>query len=167
VLSKAPYPADPKIRKLLDPVGLRLLRELQHDGRASLSDLGQRVGLSAPAVAERLKRLEESGVVRGYRADIDLKRMGVSAQAFVRLTVPMDCQLEQVTAALDEWPEVLECHRVTGSECYLIRLGLGVVEDLDALLDRLRRFGRTETSVVLSSPIERRLVSAPIRSSRS
>jgi Lrp/AsnC family leucine-responsive transcriptional regulator len=135
---------------LLDRVSQQLLRELDQNARTSYSELGRRVGLSAPAVAERVRRLEEAGVITGYRAELDLARIGRPIIAFIRLvsTPPVPASL---AVLLRDAPEVLECHRVTGTESYVIKVATRSVARLEALLGRLRAFGETTTSVVLSS----------------
>lgn len=157
-ISKAPAAKEGTDRKLLDPTAWRLLGELEHDARASLAELGRRVGLTAPAVAERLRRLEEAGVIRGYRAVLEPAQLGFGAQAFIRLTIERSRTPEQVARELDAFPEVLECHRVTGDDCFIMRVGVGGVTELEPLIDRLRRLGTTVTSLILSSPVEQRLI---------
>ncbi len=151
------------IRKLLDEKGWAILRELQLDARLSFSELGRRVGLSTPAVAERVRNLQSAGVITGYRADVDPKRLGLPILAIVRLNVVGDV-LPRVTALVRNLPEILECHRGTGGDSFTLKVAVATVAHLEALIDRLTPFGTTSTSVVLSSPVERRLIEKPVAS---
>ncbi|WNG37343.1 Lrp/AsnC family transcriptional regulator [Archangium violaceum] len=143
----------------LDATDWRLLRELEHDGRASLAELGRRVGLSAPAVSERMRRLEEAGVITGYRVQIHLPSVGLPVLAFIRLTTTPSRRVEEVLEVLDAMPEVHECHRVTGNECFVLKVALPDMAHLETVIDRLRPYGQTVTSVVLSTPVPYRMVS--------
>jgi len=136
----------------VDQVNRALLDELQRDARLSLAELGRRVGLSAPAVAERLQRLEEDGVVRGYRALVDPKALGLALSAVVRIR-PNARQLPKVAALARRTPEVVECHRITGEDCYLLRVHLRDVEHLEEVIDQFAIYGQTTTSIVQSSPV--------------
>jgi len=141
--------------KLLDPVNLRVLNELVSDGRIAMAELGRRVGLSAPAVAERVQRLERAGVIAGYRAELDPRALGFSVSAIVRIR-PEPGQLQRIPEVASETPEVAECHRITGDDCYLLRLHLRSIDDLEDVLDRFTPYGLTTTSIVHSTPVPRR-----------
>ena len=143
--------------KLLDAKGWALLRELQQDARLSFAELGRRVGLSTPAVAERVRNLQSAGVITGYRAEVDPRKLGLPILAIVRLNVVGDV-LPRVTALVRALPEVLECHRGTGADSFVMKVAVASVEHLEALIDRLTPFGTTSTSIVLSSPVPRRVV---------
>ncbi|MBP7754704.1 MAG: Lrp/AsnC family transcriptional regulator [Acidobacteria bacterium] len=147
--------------RMLDPIGWRLLEELQEDARLSFAELGRRVGLSTPAVAERVRNLEAAGLVRGYRAEVDLAKLGFPILAFVRLSVVGDV-LGQIIAVAQELPEVLECHRTTGDDSFIMKVAIASVEHLEHLIDRLTPFGTTSTSIVLSSHVARRNVVPPL-----
>jgi len=155
--------------KLLDAKGWALLRELQLDARLSFAELGRRVGLSTPAVADRVRNLEAAGVIVGYRAEVDPRKVGLPILAIVRLNVVGDV-LPKVTALVRALPEVLECHRGTGGDSFTLKVAVATVAHLEALIDRLTPFGTTSTSIVLSSPVERRAiekpVAAPVRATR-
>ena len=140
---------------LLDEINLRLLGELQTDGRIGFAELGRRVGMSAPAVAERVSRLERAGVIRGYRAELDPAALGYPVSAIVRIR-PSPGQLQRVRDVAAESPEVAECHRITGDDCYLMRLHLRSIDDLEEILDRFTPHGQTTTSIVHSTPVQRR-----------
>ena len=144
--------------KILDETGWRILTELQADARVSFSELGRRVALTPPAVAERVRRMEEAGIIQGYRADIDLGRVGLPITVFIRWTaVGNDCAALGEEAR--EIPEILECHRVTGEESYVVKASVRSVEHLEELINRLMPHGETKTSMVLSSPVVHRPVS--------
>jgi Lrp/AsnC family transcriptional regulator, leucine-responsive regulatory protein len=142
-------------RQELDSTDLRLLSELQADARLSLAELGRRVGLSSPAVAERLQRLEQQGAIRGYHADIDPRSLGLSLGAIVRVR-PAPGQLDNVAGLARRTPEVVECHRVTGEDCFVVRAHVRDVEHLEQVIDRFVALGQTTTSIVQSSPVPRR-----------
>jgi Lrp/AsnC family leucine-responsive transcriptional regulator len=137
---------------LLDATNVRLLRELQADARLSLAELGRRVGLSSPAVAERLARLERDGVVRGYHADLDPRALGYTLSAVIRIR-PAPRQIADVARQAQETPEVVECNRVTGDDCFVMRAHVRDVDHLEEVIDRFTMFGQTTTSIVQSSPV--------------
>jgi Lrp/AsnC family leucine-responsive transcriptional regulator len=143
----------------LDRISWKIIEELQQDGRLSWAELGRRVGLTTPAVAERVYRLEKLGVIRGFHADISLERLGMPILIFVRLSMAGP---EPLVRAFQEkvkkWQEVLECHRVTGSDSFIVKARVVSVEHLERLLDRLGHFGSTSTATVLSSPVLQRTI---------
>ena len=147
--------------KLLDDRGWRIVRELQLDARLSFAELGRRVGLSTPAAAERVRNLEAAGVITGYRAEIDLSRVGLPILAVVRMSAVGDV-LARITAVVRGMPEVLECHRATGADSFVMKVAVASVAHLESLIDRLTPFGTTSTSIVLSSPVPRRTVDRPL-----
>src|SRR5919199_2562335 len=128
-------PADRRENGVLDPTNLRILAELQRDGRLSQAELGRRVGLSAPAVAERLGRLERDGTITGYRAQVDPRALGYTLQAILRIR-PAPRQIAAVAELARGIPEVAECQRITGEDCFLMRLHVRDVEHLEELIDR-------------------------------
>jgi Lrp/AsnC family leucine-responsive transcriptional regulator len=140
---------------LLDAVNRRLLRELQADARLSLAELGRRVGLSAPAVGERLQRLQEAGVVRGYRAELDPAALGLPLGVIIRVR-PAAGELPKVAELARQTPEVVECHRITGEDCFFMKLQVRDVAHLEEVIDRFLLFGQTTTSIVQSSPVAAR-----------
>ena len=140
---------------LLDATNLRLLEELQRDARTSLAELGRRVGLSSPAVTERLRRLEQEGVITGYRAEIDPRKAGFSLGVQLRIR-PAPRQLRDVAELARQTPEVVECHRVTGDDCYVMTLYVRDVEHLEELIDQFAAYGQTTTAIMQSSPVPRR-----------
>ena len=136
----------------LDETNRLLIAELQRDGRLSLAELGRRVGLSPPAVAERLQRLEQSGTITGYRAEVDPRALGLSLSAIIRIR-PSPGQIQNVAELARETPEVVECHRVTGDDCYVMRAHLRDVLHLEEVIDRFTILGQTTTSIMQSSPV--------------
>lgn len=140
---------------LLDATNLRVLAALQSDARVSLAELGRRVGLSSPAVAERVRRLETAGVIRGYHADIDPLRLGYTLGVVIRIR-PAPRQLAEVARLARETPEVVECNRVTGEDCYLVTAYVSDTAHLEALIDQFAAYGQTTSSIMQSSPVPRR-----------
>lgn len=138
--------------KLLDKIGWRILIELQANGRLPLTELGRRVGLSTPAVGERVRRLEDAGIITGYRAQVDHSKVGFPILAFIRINVVGDF-LSRVMKVSREVPEVLECHRVTGSDSFIIKAIAGSIEDLERVIDRFTPYVATTTAIVLSSVV--------------
>lgn len=146
--------------KLLDSANLSILGALQERGRESFAELARRTGLSLPAVSERVKRLEEAGVIRAYRADIDPAAFGYDLTAIVSLRSNPG-QYARFQAAAERMPEILECHHVTGSESFFLKVIARSIPHLEELIGKLSAFGSTSTSIVLSSPIVRRTISPP------
>ena len=140
---------------VLDRVNARILAELQAEARLSMAELARRVNLSAPAVAERVQRLEREGVIRGYHADVDPVTLGYAIAAVVRVA-PATRQLERIREIARETPEVVECHRITGEDCFFLKLHLHSIDELEGVLDRFTPYGRTTTSIIHSSPVDRR-----------
>jgi Lrp/AsnC family transcriptional regulator, leucine-responsive regulatory protein len=145
---------------IADPKNLEMLRALQADPRLPISELARRIGMSAPAVRERLQRLEESGVISGYRLDIDPKALGLPVTAIVRLR-PLPGQLQRIVELVRETANVSECHRVTGEDCFIIKMHLDAIESLDLVLDRFLAHATTTTSIVQSSPVPLRSLPLP------
>ena len=139
----------------VDAADRRLIAELQVDGRVSLAELGRRIGLSAPAVADRLKRLERSGVVTGYGADVDPRALGYTLGAIMRIR-PTARLIPKVAELARETPEVVECHRITGEDCFFMKLHVRDVGHLEEVIDRFILYGQTTTSIIQSSPVARR-----------
>jgi len=144
----------------IDSINAKLIEELQSDARTSVAELGRRVGLSAPAVAERLQRLEADGVIRGYRADVDPRALGYSLSAVMRIK-PAPRQLPKVAELARKTPQIVECHRVTGEDCFYMELHVRSIEELEELIDGFLIYGTTTTSIVQSSPVPRRAVAMP------
>ncbi|MFI9452101.1 Lrp/AsnC family transcriptional regulator [Amycolatopsis sp. NPDC052450] len=145
----------------LDDLDWQLLELLQSDGRLTFSELGRRVSLSAPAVTERVRRLEEKGIITGYSAGVDLTKLGLPIEAIVRAKVrSLDtARFRETILAL---PQVLDADHVTGDECWLVRVACRNTADLEELVERMQRYGETTTSLVFSSPVRRRAVGRQI-----
>ncbi|MGZ6643993.1 MAG: Lrp/AsnC family transcriptional regulator [Solirubrobacteraceae bacterium] len=140
---------------LLDTTNRRLLAELQADARLSHAELGRRVGLSSPAVAERVRRLEDAGVITGYHAQIDPRRVGLGLSVLIRVR-PAPRQLAVVAELARQSEEVVECHRVTGDDCFVLTAHVRDVAHMEEVIDRFAASGQTRTSVMQSAPVPRR-----------
>ena len=145
-----------KENQLLDETDQALIEALAQDARMSVADLARRVGMSAPGVSERLRRLEETGLINGYTLDLGLKALGYTLTAIVRIR-PLPGQLHLVERLLIESPEVIECDKVTGDDCFIARYVLRSIDELDPILDKVAQRAQTSTSIVKSSPVKRRL----------
>jgi Lrp/AsnC family transcriptional regulator, leucine-responsive regulatory protein len=145
----------------LDATDRRLLAELQADARLSLAELGRRVGLSSPAVAERLRRLEGDGVISGYHAKVDPARLGFGLGVLVRIR-PAPRQLAAVAQLARETAEIVECLRVTGDDCYVMTAHVRDVVHLEEIIDAFAAYGQTTTSVMQSAPVPRRGVAVDV-----
>ena len=139
----------------LDDVDRRVLTELQADGRLTMAELGRRVGLSGPAIADRVARLERDRVITGYRAEVDPRRVGLGLSTVIRVR-PSPGQLQNVAELARRTTEVVECRRVTGDDCYVMTAHVRDVDHLERVIDRFTVLGSTTTSVVQSSPVARR-----------
>ena len=136
----------------LDRYDIALLAELQRDARQSNADLAGRIGLSPAPTWRRVRRLEELGVITGYRAEISPAALGLPVTAFVRIR-PTAGQLPKIAELAAATPEVSECHRISGEDCFLIKIHTGAIEELEAILDRFLTYGQTTTSIVVSTPV--------------
>lgn len=140
---------------LLDAVNVRLLDELHGDPRMSMSELARRVGMSAPAVTERVQRMENAGVIRGFRMDVDPAALGMPVTALVRVR-PGPGQLPKITQAARDTPQVVECHRITGEDCFYLKVHAPSIEGLEEVLDQFLLFGQTTSSIVVSTLVSPR-----------
>lgn len=147
----------------LDRISWKIIEELQQDARLSWAELGRRVGLTTPAVAERVYRLEKLGVIRGFHADISLERLGLPILIFVRLSMSgPETAVRSFQLQVKKFEEVLECHRVTGSDSFILKARVVTVEHLERFLDKLGHYGTTSTSTVLSSPVQQRIITEKV-----
>jgi Lrp/AsnC family transcriptional regulator, leucine-responsive regulatory protein len=140
---------------LLDATNRGLLAELQANARLTLAELGRRVGLSSPAVADRIQRLQDTGVIRGYRAELDPAALGHPLSAIIRIR-PSPRQIHKVADLARGTPEVVECHRITGEDCFLLKAHLRSVAHLEDVIDQFTPYGQTTTSIIQSSPVPAR-----------
>lgn len=138
----------------LDHKDRQILQALQADARQSLSALGKRIGLSQPAVSERVRKLEEAGVIRGYTAQLDLRAIGLPLQAVVRVRTTHE-HIARYLALFESLPEVVDVVRVTGDDCFIVRCAFAEPGDLERVVDRLAAHGSVTTSMVLSQPLAR------------
>ncbi|MGC4936925.1 Lrp/AsnC family transcriptional regulator [Kribbella sp. DT2] len=149
----------------LDATDWQILGELQADGRLSYNQLGKRVNLSPPAVADRVRRLEEAGVISGYRAEVDAARAGQPLSAFVQMRCSTGRCLLKTTRS-EDFPEVLEIHKLSGSSCTMLRVRVTSMQHLEGLFERLGEHGELNTHVVLSTEFEGRPVQPPATETR-
>jgi Lrp/AsnC family leucine-responsive transcriptional regulator len=146
-----------RAERALDATDWRILEQLQADGRLSYNELGRRVSLSPPAVAERVRRLEEFGVIAGYHARVDQTRAGFPLTAFIQMRCRLDrCLLK--TSQSSDYPEIVEVHKLTGDYCSMLKVRAASMEHFEGLLERVGQHGEMRTSVVLSTQFEGRPV---------
>ncbi|WP_433244879.1 Lrp/AsnC family transcriptional regulator [Streptosporangium sp. CA-135522] len=141
--------------KGIDALDLRILAELQVEARVSFAELGRRVGLSAPAVADRVQRLEETGVITGYRAEVDPRALGFPVTVMVRIR-PAIRELQRISKIAQEVPQIVECYRMTGDDCFYFTMHLRAVDELEPILDLFTPYGHTTTSLIHTAPVPRR-----------
>ena len=146
--------------ELLDELNIQLLKELQQDPRLTMSELGRRVGMSAPAVTERVRRMEEAGIILGYRLDLHPAALGLPITIYIRIR-PSPGQLPKVAELARQIPEVVECHRITGEDCFILKAHIPAMDQLDRILDAFLIYGSTTTSIVQSSPVPLRVPPLP------
>jgi Lrp/AsnC family leucine-responsive transcriptional regulator len=161
---RAPRPPSglPDGKSLLDDTNRRLLDALTEDPRASAAELGRRIGMSAPAVRERVARLEQAGVIRGYRLDVDPAAVGLPVAAWVRIR-PGPGQLPKIAELAARTPEVSECHRISGEDCFLLKVHVAAIEALEVVLDQFLLYGQTISSFVVATPVPPRNPAASAR----
>lgn len=140
----------------LDATDVRILDALIEDARISIAELARSVGLSPPSVSERIKRLEEAGVIEGYTLRIDPKALGLPLATWLRIR-PIPGQFHKVAEILRGIPEIVECDRITGEDCFIARANVRSVDDLEKLIDQVIPYAMTNTSIIQSSPVKRRL----------
>jgi Lrp/AsnC family leucine-responsive transcriptional regulator len=139
----------------LDATDRQIIGELAADGRISFAELGRRVSLSSPAVTERVRRLEQLGVITGYRAEVDPRALGYQLTAIVRVK-PAVRQLSKIAELAADIPQIEECLRITGEDCFYMKLHLRSIEELPSVLDRFLLYGETTTSIVNATAVARR-----------
>lgn len=144
--------------RLLDDTGWQLLQELQVDARLSYAELGRRVGLSLPAVAERVRKLEEAGIITGYRAEVDTARIGFPVTAFIRVRTTGERSLQKMQTIIPHLPEVMECYHLAGADYFILKVVAASIEALEVLIERLQPYGQTTASIVLSVLVTQRVL---------
>ena len=142
---------------MIDEIDRKILRELQEDARTSFAEIGRRVGLTTPAVIERVRKLEDAGIIVGYRADIDTAKVGLPITAFVRMSIS-GVDYSHIIEVAQQSNEVLECHRGTGGDSFIMKVAVANVEHLQEIIDKLTPYGITTTAIVLSSPVRRKSI---------
>ena len=159
-MTKGPTPTKADDFPSLDAIDHQIISTLSTDGRITFAELGRQTNLSSPAVAERVKRLEQAGVITGYRAEIDPRALGYQLTAIVRVK-PAVRQLSKIAELAQEIPEISECHRITGEDCFLVKVHAASVPDLEELLDQFLTYGQTVSSIVVSTPVPPRPLPLP------
>ena len=142
---------------MTDEIDRKILNELQVDARMSYAELGRRVGLTTPAVIERVRKLEDAGVITGYRVEIDTAKIGLPITAFVRMSIA-GVDYGRIIEVAQNSNEVLECHRGTGDDSFIMKVAVASVEHLQEIIDKLTPYGITTTAIVLSSPVKRKTI---------
>ena len=145
---------DLDLEKLLDRTGLQILRALQENARLSFSELRRRVALSSPTVAERVRKMEEMGIISGYHARVEPEKVGLPIMAFILLKTQAK-RYPDIISLARRLPEILECHHVSGGESFAIKSVVSSIPHLEELIEKLSPFGETSTLVVLSSPVDK------------
>lgn len=144
----------------LDAIDARILSALVDNARISIAELARTVGLSSPSVSERVRRLEETGVIEGYTVKINPQALGLPLTAWLRIR-PTPGKHDKVAEVLRGLPEIVECDRITGEDCFIARAHVQSVEALEKLIDQVIPYAMTNTSIIQSSPVERRLPPIP------
>ena len=142
---------------MVDEIDWKLLQELQENARTSFAELGRRIGLTTPAVIERIRKLEDAQIITGYRAEIDTAKVGLPITGFIRMSIS-GVDYSRIIKVAEKSAEVLECHRATGGDSFILKVAVADVEHLQNLIDKLTPYGITTTSIVLSSPVKRRVI---------
>ena len=142
---------------MIDEIDWKILKELQVNARISFAELGRRVGLTTPAVIERVRKLEDARIITGYRVEIDTAKVGLPITAFVRMSIT-GVDYSHIIEVAEESNEVLECHRGTGGDSFIMKVAVADVGHLQLLIDKLTPYGITTTSIVLSSPVKSRVI---------
>lgn len=142
---------------MIDAIDWKILKELQINARISFAELGRRVGLTTPAVIERIRKLEDAAVITGYRVEIDTAKVGLPITAFIRMSIT-GVDYSHIIEVVGVSAEVLECHRGTGNDSFIMKVAVSDVGHLQTLIDKLTPYGITTTSIVLSSPVKSRVI---------
>jgi Lrp/AsnC family transcriptional regulator, leucine-responsive regulatory protein len=141
---------------MMDMIDVAIVKALAAHARISNAELARMVGLSAPSTAERVKRLEDAGVIRGYHAEIDPTALGLPLAVNIRVR-PMPGHVQKLAALLNKLPQIVECHRITGDDCYVAVAHVESVPAMEKLIDRIVPYGSTNTAIIQSSPVPRRM----------
>ncbi|MEB5686943.1 Lrp/AsnC family transcriptional regulator [Mammaliicoccus lentus] len=136
----------------IDEINFKILQELQLEPRLTMTELGRRVGLSSPSVTERVRRLEESEVIKGYSLDLNPAALGLPIGVYIRIR-PNSGKLSIIAELALSIPEVVECHRISGEDCFILKVFIPAIDQLDRILDQFLLYGSTTTTIIQSSPI--------------
>jgi Lrp/AsnC family leucine-responsive transcriptional regulator len=142
---------------MVDEIDWKILKELQKNARISYAELGRRINLTTPAVIERIRKLEDARIVTGYRAEIDTAKVGLPITAFIRMSIT-GVDYSKIIDVVQKSKEILECHRGTGGDSFIMKVSVADVEHLQELIDKLTPYGITTTAIVLSSPVKGRVI---------
>ena len=142
---------------MIDEIDWKILKELQINARITFAELGRRVGLTTPAVIERIRKMEDARIITGYRVEIDTAKVGLPITAFIRMSIT-GVDYSHIIEVVEESIEVLECHRGTGGDSFIMKVAVADVGHLQTLIDKLTPYGITTTSIVLSSPVKQRII---------
>ena len=140
--------------KKLDETDRKIIEILQEDGRISMKDLGKLIGLTSPAVSERIKRLENCGIISGYKAIIKPDALGRNIKAFIHISLPGSQSYAEFLENAKSDPRIVECHHITGDDCSLLKVLVRDMQELENVIDSIKKIGSTKTSVILSTPIQ-------------
>ena len=142
---------------MIDEIDWKILKALQQNARITFAELGRQIGLSTPAVIERIRKLEDTKIITGYRAEIDTAKIGLTITAFIRMSIT-GVDYSKIIKVVEKSKEVLECHRGTGGDSFIMKVAVSSVEHLQGLIDKFVPYGITTTSIVLSSPVKSRII---------
>lgn len=145
---------------MIDTIDWKILKELQENARITFAELGRRVGLTTPAVIERVRKLEDVKIITGYAAEIDTAKVGLPILAFVRMSIS-GVDYSRIIEVAENTKEILECHRGTGGDSFIMKVAVSDVANLQDLIDKLTPYGITTTAIVLSSPVKSRVIDKP------
>ena len=149
------------LKSNLDPTDWAILCELQQDARLSYAEIGRRVGLSSPAVQERIHKLEDANIITGYCAQINTNNIGLPIRAIIQMkgSCRDSVVFKQAVLAI---PQVLQCHHVLGENCFFLQVAVESMAHLESLIESLYEYGETETTMILTTPVEKRIISPTI-----
>jgi Lrp/AsnC family leucine-responsive transcriptional regulator len=142
---------------MIDEIDWKILVELQENARISFAELGRRIGLTTPAIIERVHKMEDAKIITGYRVEIDAAKIGLPVTAFIRMSIA-GVDYSHIIEVVKNSEEVMECHRGTGGDSFIMKVAVASVEHLQTIIDKLTPYGITTTAIVLSSPVKRRVI---------
>ena len=142
---------------MIDEIDWKILKELQTNARISFAELGRRINLTTPAIIERIRKLEDAKIITGYRAEVDTAKVGLPITAFIRMSIS-GVDYSHIIEVAEKSKEVLECHRGTGGDSFIMKVAVADVAHLQNLIDKLTPYGITTTAIVLSSPVKSRVI---------